>query len=188
VFVKPTPSHEALVDLGLPLLFTTNYDELIEDPYASASVPLRVSADEDEFKARVAQHSPHHLVKFVSSCRRCESISHRAERSMRLLVACEHDGFRPVDRADGPRCGALGQERAEVRICRRSTRPTSPSWCCSWRQGSRPSSPPSPPASIARTDPGHDDPAGPTHALPNPANGAIPASLPPSMANVAPVM
>jgi len=32
-FIQSTPSHAALVALQLPLLFTTNYDELIETAY-----------------------------------------------------------------------------------------------------------------------------------------------------------
>ena len=35
-FIRATPSHAALVRLNMPLLFTTNYDELIEAAYAEA--------------------------------------------------------------------------------------------------------------------------------------------------------
>ncbi len=52
---------EALVALGLPLIFTTNYDELFEDAHVEAAVPVRVSADEAEFKAHVTQRPDHHL-------------------------------------------------------------------------------------------------------------------------------
>lgn len=73
-FVKPTPSHEALVALGLPLIFTTNYDELIEDAHVEAGVAVRVSADEAEFKAHVTQRPDHHLVKLHGSIARPDTI------------------------------------------------------------------------------------------------------------------
>ncbi|MGX1778543.1 SIR2 family NAD-dependent protein deacylase [Nocardia brasiliensis] len=66
-FIQTTPSHEALVGLGLPLLFTTNYDELIETAYFKAGQQLRTSISEDQFKARRAENPQHHLVKLHGS-------------------------------------------------------------------------------------------------------------------------
>jgi hypothetical protein len=66
-FVRTTPSHAALVRLDLPLLFTTNYDELIEWAYADAGRQLRVSASEDQFRARRAENPARHLVKLHGS-------------------------------------------------------------------------------------------------------------------------
>lgn len=61
-FVRATPAQAALVALQLPLIFTTNYDELIESAHAEAGVAIRVSAHEREFKARVSERPAHHLV------------------------------------------------------------------------------------------------------------------------------
>ncbi|MEN4422127.1 SIR2 family protein [Mycobacteroides chelonae] len=66
-FIRTTPSHAALVELDLPLLFTTNYDELIEAAYLEAGRPLRVSVTEEQFKARRAERPPRHLVKLHGS-------------------------------------------------------------------------------------------------------------------------
>lgn len=66
-FIQPTPSHQALVRLNLPLLFTTNYDELIESAYAAAGKLLRVSVDEDQFKAHRGGTDRPHLVKLHGS-------------------------------------------------------------------------------------------------------------------------
>lgn len=66
-FIRPTPSHAALVRLNLPLLFTTNYDELIEAAYLEANQPLRVSISEEQFKARRAERPERHLVKLHGS-------------------------------------------------------------------------------------------------------------------------
>jgi hypothetical protein len=41
--IGPTPSHEALVALELRLLFTTNFDPLLEDTYRAARVFLSAS-------------------------------------------------------------------------------------------------------------------------------------------------
>ena len=49
-FIQTTPSHAALIGLDLPLLFTTNYDELIEAAYLEAGLQLRVSISEDSSK------------------------------------------------------------------------------------------------------------------------------------------
>ncbi len=66
-FVQSTPSHAALVRLDLPLLFTTNYDELIEAAYLDASLQLRVSISEEQFTARRAEGPARHLVKLHGS-------------------------------------------------------------------------------------------------------------------------
>lgn len=92
-FVRPTPSHAALVALGLPLIFTTNYDELIEDAHTEAGLPIRVSADEAEFKARAAQRPERHLVKLHGSIDRPNTIVltrddySRARSSRREMLA-----------------------------------------------------------------------------------------------------
>ncbi len=66
-FIQPTPSHAALVRLDLPLLFTTNYDELIEAAFLEAGLQLRVSISEEQFKARRADNPLRHLVKLHGS-------------------------------------------------------------------------------------------------------------------------
>jgi hypothetical protein len=66
-FIRTTPSHAALVRLGLPLLFTTNYDELIETAYLEAGQQLRISISEEQFKARRAENPQRHLVKLHGS-------------------------------------------------------------------------------------------------------------------------
>lgn len=73
-FVRTTPSHTALVRLNLPLLFTTNYDELIEAAYRQADLQLRVSISEEQFKARRAETPAHHLVKLHGSIDQPETI------------------------------------------------------------------------------------------------------------------
>jgi hypothetical protein len=65
--IRTTPSHAALVRLDLPLMFTTNYDELIEAAYLDAGQPLRVSITEEQFKARRAERPQRHLVKLHGS-------------------------------------------------------------------------------------------------------------------------
>ncbi|HVV77161.1 MAG TPA: SIR2 family protein [Mycobacteriales bacterium] len=66
-FIQTTPSHVELVRLKLPLIFTTNFDELIEAAYRDAAQPLRVSITEDEFRAHRAERSMSHLVKLHGS-------------------------------------------------------------------------------------------------------------------------
>lgn len=66
-FINATESHTALVRLDLPLLFTTNYDELIEAAYLSAGQSLRVSITEEQFRARRAERPRRHLVKLHGS-------------------------------------------------------------------------------------------------------------------------
>lgn len=73
-FIRPTPSHAALVQLDLPLIFTTNYDELIEAAYLEAGQQLRVSVTEEHFKARRAEAPERHLVKLHGSIDQPESI------------------------------------------------------------------------------------------------------------------
>lgn len=74
LFIHTTPSHAALVRLNLPLLFTTNYDELIEAAYLEAGLQLRVSISEEQFKARRAENPARHLVKLHGSIDQPESI------------------------------------------------------------------------------------------------------------------
>jgi len=73
-FIQTTPSHAALVRLDLALLFTTNFDELIETAYFEAGQQLRVSISEDQFRAQRAQHPAHHLVKLHGSINQPETI------------------------------------------------------------------------------------------------------------------
>ncbi|MBW0016496.1 MAG: SIR2 family protein [Mycobacterium sp.] len=73
-FVHTTPSHAALVRLDLPLLFTTNFDELIETAYREANVQLRVSISEDQFTAHRTQSPARHLVKLHGSIDQPETI------------------------------------------------------------------------------------------------------------------
>jgi hypothetical protein len=62
-FVCITPSHEEIVRLGLPLVFSTNYDQVLEQAYRQANVQLDVSIDEEQFKGNLARRPPRHLVK-----------------------------------------------------------------------------------------------------------------------------
>jgi SIR2-like domain len=73
-FVRTTPSHAALVRLDLPLLFTTNYDELIEAAYLEAGLQLRVSISEEQFRARRGERPVRHLVKLHGSIDQPETI------------------------------------------------------------------------------------------------------------------
>ena len=73
-FIRTTPSHAALVRLDLPLLFTTNYDELIEAAYHEAGQQLRVTISEEQFKARRAERPDRHLVKLHGSIEQPDSI------------------------------------------------------------------------------------------------------------------
>ena len=73
-FIRATPSHTALVRLNLPLLFTTNYDELIEAAHAEAGQQLRVTISEEQFKARRAERPDRHLVKIHGSIDQPDSI------------------------------------------------------------------------------------------------------------------
>lgn len=72
--IGTTPSHAALVRLDLPLLFTTNYDELIEAAYLEVGRLLRVSITEEEFKARRVDRPPRHLVKLHGSIAQPDTI------------------------------------------------------------------------------------------------------------------
>lgn len=98
-FIQPTPSHAALVDLCLPLLFTTNYDELIEQAHLSAGQPLRVSITEGEFIAQRSQRPSRHLVKLHGSIAQPESV---------VLTRADYAAAR-VDRKE-----MLGHLRAEL--------------------------------------------------------------------------
>lgn len=69
-----TPSHEELVRLDLPVLFTTNYDSLIEDAHLAAGIKLEVSADEQGFKAAKLNKPAKMLVKLHGTIDRHESI------------------------------------------------------------------------------------------------------------------
>jgi hypothetical protein len=58
-----TPSHQALVDLPLREVFTTNYDGLIELAFGRFDGELLVSADPASFLKNKVQNPEHHLVK-----------------------------------------------------------------------------------------------------------------------------
>jgi hypothetical protein len=63
-----TPSHTELVALGLPLLFTTNYDNLVERAYTHCRKTLTVSSTADEFIAHLRPPKcDAHLVKIHGS-------------------------------------------------------------------------------------------------------------------------
>lgn len=62
-----TPSHDALVALRLGLIFTTNYDDLIERAYRHHMQDLLTSSTADEFIAHRQQRPEHHLVKVHGS-------------------------------------------------------------------------------------------------------------------------
>lgn len=65
---------EVVVAPAEPLIFTTNYDELIEDAHAAAGLLIRVSANEDESKAHAAQLPERHLVGLHGSIDRPDTI------------------------------------------------------------------------------------------------------------------
>lgn len=62
-----TPSHTELVALELPLLFTTNYDNLIERAHTHRRRTLTVSSTAEEFIAHLRSTSESHLVKIHGS-------------------------------------------------------------------------------------------------------------------------
>lgn len=62
-----TRSHHELVRLPLAMIFTTNYDELIEASFAHAGLPLRVSVTAKEFAAHRQERPERHLVKLHGS-------------------------------------------------------------------------------------------------------------------------
>jgi hypothetical protein len=69
-----TPTHDELVALGLPVLFTTNYDTLIEQAHSQAAVHLTTSSDEREFRAHLSSKSERHLVKLHGTIERTTTI------------------------------------------------------------------------------------------------------------------
>lgn len=58
-----TPSHQALAELRLQTIFTSNYDELIEHTYTRMGRSLRVSRDAEQFRAGLRSEDAAHLVK-----------------------------------------------------------------------------------------------------------------------------
>jgi len=69
-----TPSHEALVQLPVRELLTTNYDRLIELAFERWHTDLSVSVEPDEFLATRARHPARHLIKLHGSIERPASI------------------------------------------------------------------------------------------------------------------
>jgi SIR2-like domain len=55
-------------------VFTTNYDELIEDTFLALGQPLRVSASEREFLAHRSDESQTHLIKLHGSINRPDTV------------------------------------------------------------------------------------------------------------------
>lgn len=66
-FIEITESHRAITRLDLPLLFSTNYDQLLEQAYARAGLRLDVSINEDQFRATLPRRPERHLVKMHGS-------------------------------------------------------------------------------------------------------------------------
>ena len=62
-----TPSHDKLVELELPILFTTNYDNLIERAYTHHGQNLTVSSTAEEFIAHLRSNPETHLIKIHGS-------------------------------------------------------------------------------------------------------------------------
>jgi SIR2-like domain len=62
-----TPAHDELVALELPLLFTTNYDDLIEKAYVHHMRTLVASRTADDFVAHWPTRPSSHLVKIHGS-------------------------------------------------------------------------------------------------------------------------
>lgn len=62
-----TRSHHELVRLPLRILFTTNYDELIEIAFSTVNLPLRVSVTQAEFIPHRQENPTRHLVKLHGS-------------------------------------------------------------------------------------------------------------------------
>jgi SIR2-like domain len=58
-----TPSHQALVELPISEVFTTNYDGLIELAFERFDHELVVSPDRESFLRNKVQNPDHHLVK-----------------------------------------------------------------------------------------------------------------------------
>jgi hypothetical protein len=58
-----TPSHQALVELPISEVFTTNYDGLIELAFERFERELIVSPDPESFLKNKVQNPDHHLVK-----------------------------------------------------------------------------------------------------------------------------
>lgn len=69
-----TPSHEALVRLPVPTLFTTNYDRLIELAFARWQTPLTISARPRDFLVHQATAPGRHLVKLHGTIENPETI------------------------------------------------------------------------------------------------------------------
>jgi hypothetical protein len=62
-----TRSHHELVRLPLRIMFTTNYDELIELAFSGSGQSLRVSVTPSEFMAHRQERPERHLVKLHGS-------------------------------------------------------------------------------------------------------------------------
>ena len=65
-----TPSHIELVRLGVPELFTTNYDELLELAFESQGVHLVTSDGAEDFLQHRVEAPPRHLLKLHGTIRR----------------------------------------------------------------------------------------------------------------------
>lgn len=59
----PSPSHHEILKLGLPRLFTTNYDRLLERTYTANQLDCTVSSTEADFKQTFSTKPANHVVK-----------------------------------------------------------------------------------------------------------------------------
>jgi hypothetical protein len=69
-----TPSHAELVQLPIPELFTTNYDELIELAFKAAVAEIEVSSTVDEFRTHKPARPGRHLIKLHGTISRPETV------------------------------------------------------------------------------------------------------------------
>jgi hypothetical protein len=69
-----TPSHEALVDLPIREVFTTNYDRLIELAYGRWGVDIAVSVTPEQFLSHEVKRTQPHLIKLHGDIDQPETI------------------------------------------------------------------------------------------------------------------
>jgi SIR2-like domain len=69
-----TRSHYALTSLPIKLIFTTNYDELIETAYRAKGKQIRVSSSSHDFIDHRADQNSHHLIKLHGTIAHLDTI------------------------------------------------------------------------------------------------------------------
>ena len=69
-----TRSHSALTSLPIKLIFTTNYDELIETAYLAKGKQIRVSSSSHDFMDHRADQNSHHLIKLHGTIAHLDTI------------------------------------------------------------------------------------------------------------------